>query len=83
MPSMNDCPVRFDYYGTNRDRTENTDRSAKAPVKKVLADGKAQPAEGKGAAGSKKTKLVSNDGQAESTRDQVSTEQHDVSSALA
>jgi hypothetical protein len=39
-PSMDLCPVRFDYYSSNRDRTPNTDRSAKAPVPKALKDGK-------------------------------------------
>jgi hypothetical protein len=38
-PSLDLCPVRFDYYSTNRDRTPNTDRSAKAPVVKPIPDG--------------------------------------------
>jgi len=83
MPILADCPVRFDYYSTNRDRTPNTDRSPKAPVPKVLADGKPQPDQPKGAAGSKKTKLVNNDGLAESTRDQIPPEQHESSPSLA
>jgi hypothetical protein len=78
-----DCPVRFDYYSTNRDRTANTDRSPKAPVPKALADGKPQPDQVKGAAGSKKTKLVNNDGLAESTRDQMPADQHEPSPSLA
>jgi len=73
MPSLADCPVRFDYYSTNRDRTTNTDRSPKAPVPKALPDGKPVHL-GKVAAGSKETEIVDNGGLAESTRDQIPPE---------
>jgi len=64
-PVLASCPVRT---------TAQSSRSAKAPEVKVVKDGKAQPDESAGAVESKKTKLTSSDGGAESTRDQMSAD---------
>jgi hypothetical protein len=73
-PVLASCPVRT---------TAQSKRSDKAPEVKVLKEGKPQPDESKGAAGSKKTKLINNDGLAESTRDQMPADQHEPSPSLA
>jgi hypothetical protein len=78
---MNDCPVRFDYYSTNRDRTPNTDRTGKAPVAKMFKDEDGKLRMGHGA--DKGVKLISADGLAESTRDQMPADQHESSPSLA